>query len=381
MRSQMEQRNVMVKEQVQKKVTDDKKKIRDVFKDFTTESFALYNSLITSINIFKKSGKLETSIEAEKQIKILDLIAFERYIEKRFGFKETIIKIEYIKLPPFTIIEEWKNIIEYIAYKYPLAKALLMGSIVNVDGNNVNINLALKGKDILDKEIKKIGMSHSDLFKPEWIQVVLNRYNYNTVEDMYASIGFGGISPNKIITRLLEEYKKEHEEDVIEEKIQELVTEKPRKTKSPKSGVIVKGVDNCLVKFSKCCNPVPGDDIIGYITKGRGVSIHRKDCPNLKDLLSEEERIIEVEWFDQTEKAEYNVDIQILANDRTGLLSDVVREITNQKINIMGVNTRTSKDRIATIDATLEVQDIGQLNQVLKQIRKVDSVYDVTRKN
>ena len=238
-----------------------------------------------------------------------------------------------------------------------------------------------KGKDILDKEIKKIGMSHSDLFKPEWIQVVLNRYNYNTVEDMYASIGFGGISPNKIITRLLEEYKKEHEEDVIEEKIQELVTEKPRKTKSPKSGVIVKGVDNCLVKFSKCCNPVPGDDIIGYITKGRGVSIHRKDCPNLKDLLSEEERIIEVEWFDQTEKAEYNVDIQILANDRTGLLSDVVREITNQKINIMGVNTRTSKDRIATIDATLEVQDIGQLNQVLKQIRKVDSVYDVTRKN
>ena len=237
-----------------------------------------------------------------------------------------------------------------------------------------------KGKDILDKEIKKIGMSHSDLFKPEWIQVVLNRYNYNTVDDMYASIGFGGISPNKIITRLLEEYKKEHEEDTIEEKIQELVTEKPRRQKILKSGVMVKGIDNCLVKFSKCCNPVPGDDIIGYITKGRGVSIHRKDCTNLKDLLSEEERIIEVEWYNENEKAEYNVDIQVLANDRTGLLSDVVKEITAQKINIMGVNTRTSKDRIATIDATLEVQDIEQLNQVIKQIRKVDSVYEVTRK-
>ena len=237
-----------------------------------------------------------------------------------------------------------------------------------------------KGKDILDKEIKKIGMSHSDLFKPEWIQVVLNRYNYNTVDDMYASIGFGGISPNKIITRLLEEYKKEHEEDTIEEKIQELVTERLRKQKIPKSGVVVKGIDNCLVKFSKCCNPVPGDDIIGYITKGRGVSIHRKDCTNLKDLLSEEERIIEVEWYNENEKAEYNVDIQVLANDRTGLLSDVVKEITAQKINIMGVNTRTSKDRIATIDATLEVQGLEQLNQVIKQIRKVDSVYEVTRK-
>ena len=237
-----------------------------------------------------------------------------------------------------------------------------------------------KGKDILDKEIKKIGMSHSDLFKPEWIQVVLNRYNYNSVEDMYASIGFGGISPNKIITRLLEEYKKEHEEDVIEEKIQELVTEAPRKNSAPKSGVSVKGIDNCLVKFSKCCNPVPGDDIIGYITKGRGVSIHRKDCTNLKDLLSVEERIIEVEWYDEKEKAEYNVDIQVLANDRTGLLADVVKEITSKKINIMGVNTKTSKDRIATIDVTLEVQDIEQLNQIIKQIRKVDSVYEVTRK-
>ncbi len=237
-----------------------------------------------------------------------------------------------------------------------------------------------KGKDILDKEIKKIGMSHSDLFKPEWVQAALNRYNYNSVEDMYASIGFGAISPNKIITRLLEEYKKEHEEDIIEEKIQELVTEKPRKSKAPKSGVIVKGIDNCLVKFSKCCNPVPGDDIIGYITKGRGVSIHRKDCTNLKDLLSEEERIIEVEWYNENEKVEYNVDIQVLANDRTGLLSDVVKEITSQKINIMGVNTRTNKERIATIDVTLEVQGIEQLNQVIKQIRKIDSVYEVTRR-
>ena len=237
-----------------------------------------------------------------------------------------------------------------------------------------------KGKDILEKEIKKIGMTHSDLFKPEWIQIVLNRYNYNTTDDMFASIGFGGISPNKILTRLLEEYKKEHQEDIIEEKLQELATIRTRPRKAPKSGVIVKGIDNCLVKFSKCCNPVPGDQIIGYITKGRGVSIHRRDCSNINDLLSEEGRIIEVEWYNEKASASYNVDIEVLANDRTGLLGDVVREVTNQKINIMGVNTRTSKDRIATIEMTLEVQDIDELNKVLKQIRKVDSVYEVTRK-
>ena len=115
---------------------------------------------------------------------------------------------------------------------------------------------------------------------------------------MFANIGFGGISPIKIITRLLEEYKKEHEEEVIEEKIAELSKNKPNK-KAPKSGVVVKGIDNCLVKFSRCCNPVPGDSIIGYITKGRGVSIHRNDCTNVKDLLSEEERMIDVRWYDE----------------------------------------------------------------------------------
>ena len=237
-----------------------------------------------------------------------------------------------------------------------------------------------KGKEILDKEIKKIGMNHSELFKTEWLQIVLKRYNYNTQDDMFASIGFGAISPNKILTRLLEEYKKEHEEDTIEEKIQELVETKERVKKVPTSGVVVKGIDNCLVKFSRCCNPVPGDEIIGYITKGRGVSIHRRDCTNINDLLSEEERIIDVEWYEEDKKENYSVDIEILSNDRTGLLADVVKEITIRKINIMGVNTKTNKDRIATIDITIEVKDIQELYSILKAIRKVDSVYEVNRK-
>ena len=238
----------------------------------------------------------------------------------------------------------------------------------------------LRGKETLDREIKRIGMSHSDLFKPEWINNVLERYHYSNTDDMFASIGFGAISPGKVITRLLEEYKKEHQEEIIEEKLQELQERKTVVKKPPKSGVIVKGIDNCLVKFSRCCNPVPGDDIIGYITKGRGVSIHRTDCTNIQDLIQDENRIIDVMWYDEETKGTYNVDIEILSNDRTGLLSDIVKEITSQKINIMGVNTKTNRERIATIEVTLEVENLEQLGKVIKAIRKVDSVYEVNRK-
>lgn len=159
----MEQRNVMVKEQVQKKVTDDKKKIRDVFKDFTTESFALYNSLITSINIFKKSGKLETSIEAEKQIKIKDLEKFEIYLENRFQLKNVLIRIKYLEKFETNIEEEWEDIISYISGKHPLTKALLRGSKIEVEGSNVNVNLAFKGKALLDG--KNFNIVLSELIK------------------------------------------------------------------------------------------------------------------------------------------------------------------------------------------------------------------------
>ena len=238
----------------------------------------------------------------------------------------------------------------------------------------------VRGKEILDKEIKRIGMLHSDLFKSEWVNIVLERYNYSNTDDMYAAIGFGAISPGKIITKFLEEYNKEHQEEIIEEKLQELTNRKNVVKKAPKSGVIVKGIDNCLVKFSRCCNPVPGDEIIGYITKGRGVSIHRTDCVNVEELLQDENRIIDVKWYDEETKGSYNVDIEILSNDRTGLLSDIVREIGAQKVNIMAVNTKTSKERIATIEITVEVENIDKLNQVIKAIRKVDSVYEVNRK-
>lgn len=234
-----------------------------------------------------------------------------------------------------------------------------------------------KGKDILEKDIKKLGMKHSDLFKPEWVQIALDRYKYNSVEDMYASIGFGAISATKILARLLEEYRKEHKEEDLEKTISELANKKSL-TKPSRTGVVVEGIDNCLVKLSKCCNPLPGDQIVGYITKGRGVSVHRTDCVNVKDLISEENRMIDVYWADEG-KTSYSVDIGVYANDRQGLLSDVIKEITSAKFNILGVNTKTTKERIAIIDITVELENLDELNKVIRTLMRVESVYEVKR--
>ncbi len=235
-----------------------------------------------------------------------------------------------------------------------------------------------KGKDLIDKEIKRIGISHDELFKQDYINAALDRYKFKNLEDMYASVGFGAISQVKIISRMLEEYRKSHKEENIEQKIEELTT-KRKNVKPSSTGVVVKGIDNCLVKLSKCCNPVPGDNIIGYITKGRGVSVHRTDCVNVKDLLKEEDRIIDVYWY--TEKtASYNVDITVFANDRSGLLADVIQVLSNLKTKLMGLNSKATKEHIATIEITIEVENIEELNKVLKELRKVDSVYEVTRK-
>ncbi|HIT71998.1 MAG TPA: bifunctional (p)ppGpp synthetase/guanosine-3',5'-bis(diphosphate) 3'-pyrophosphohydrolase [Candidatus Scatovivens faecipullorum] len=236
-----------------------------------------------------------------------------------------------------------------------------------------------KGKEAIEREVKKIGIKYSDLVKPEWLQLAMDRYKFATVDDLYASIGFGGISVNKLMARLLDEYRKEHEEEDFEEKIQELAKAKPTKSKPSKTGVVVKGIDNCLVKLSKCCNPLPGDEIIGYITKGRGVSVHRKDCVNVKDLFNEENRMIDVYWFDDV-NGSYKVEIEILANDRNGLLKDIIKQVENAKVKLTGMNTRTTKEGIAIIDISLEVENTEILNKVLTSFRNVESVYDVNRK-
>ncbi len=236
-----------------------------------------------------------------------------------------------------------------------------------------------KGKELLEKEIKKIGMTTQEIYKQAYVEAALNRYKYNSVEDMYSAVGFGAISPVKIIARMLEEYKKDHKEEELEEKIVELTQEKREKNKQSKTGIIVEGIDNCLVKLSKCCNPVPGDEIIGYITKGRGVSVHRADCINIGSLLSEEGRMIGVKWANE-EVASYTVDIEVFANDRLGLVADILREVQNTKNKVLAINARTTKERVCIVEFTVEVPSLTILNNILKILRKIDSVYEVKRK-
>ena len=237
-----------------------------------------------------------------------------------------------------------------------------------------------KGKELVEKELKRIGMEYETLFKNEYIDKLFQKYKYKNLDEMYAAIGFGAITASRIISNLLQEYKREHNEEIIEKKLAELTNNKEKKQKVSDSGVIVKNIDNCLVKLSKCCNPLPGDEIVGYITKGRGVSVHRKDCVNVKELLNEENRMIDVKWYNSDKNTDYNVDIEVHANDRNGLLADLTSEINKTKSKIIGVNAKANKDDIVTIDFTVEIKDLEVLNKIINALRKVDSVYDVRRR-
>lgn len=236
-----------------------------------------------------------------------------------------------------------------------------------------------KGRTLVEKEIKRIGIPYSKIFKNEYVQTALDRYKFNTIEDMYSAVGFGAISATKVIAKILESYKKDNQDEFIEQTLEELSQERARKTKPSNVGIVVKGIDNCLVRLSKCCNPVPGDEIVGFVTRGRGVSVHRKDCVNINDLISQDDRMIDVYWYNDAESS-YNVDIEILGNERNGLLADIIKQISSVKTRLIGINSRVNKEKIVITDVTVEVENLEQLNNILKALRKVDNVYEVNRR-
>ena len=239
-----------------------------------------------------------------------------------------------------------------------------------------------KGKELLSREIKRVGLTETEIYKQEYINATLEKYKFPNITEMQASVGFGAISAGKVVGKLLDEYSKDHKEEELEKKIEELSNETKKNTitKVSNSGIIVKGIDNCLVKLAKCCNPLPGDSIIGYITRGRGVSIHRSDCVNANELMEQVDRIIEVTWYEKA-KTSYNVDIDIYSNDRDGLLADIVKEFNEEKISMMDVRSKVTKEKIVVTEVTAEVENLDTLNKLLKSLRKIDSVYEVKRKN
>lgn len=237
----------------------------------------------------------------------------------------------------------------------------------------------VKGKEAVERELKKQGLAFNQLFKSEWVEIILRKYTFNTLEDVYASIGYGAITASKVISRLKEEYKKTLKPEEIAD-IEPLVQQRANRKKKnvPESGVVVKGIENCLVRLSRCCNPVPGDDIIGYITRGRGVSVHRKDCTNVNGNIDGDTRLIEVSWY-TSENASYKADITLMANDRTALLMEITNVIGESKIPLKAINARTTKDQIAVMSLTMEIVNTEQLEKIIKRLKKVDGVFEVSR--
>ena len=238
----------------------------------------------------------------------------------------------------------------------------------------------VKGKDLIDKEIKSQDFDAKEVLSQENIKRVLDKLNYTNEEDLYAAVGVGGITAQQIVNRLAEKKRREREQEEALEKIVKEMQNNQAKKRRTESGVIVKGIDNLLIRLSRCCTPVPGDDIVGFITKGRGVSVHRADCPNIQEGENAD-RLIEVEWeHSETQiRKEYPVDIEVSAFDRPGILNDVMHAVSETKTNILAVTGRADHDKIATIHLTISISNISGLHKVVEKIKQLPDIYSVHR--
>ncbi len=240
-----------------------------------------------------------------------------------------------------------------------------------------------RGKELIEKEIKKQGLNAQTLLKLELFDAALKKYNFHTLDEMYAAVGLDAITSRKVISRLKEEYRKtlpaDEQKKILLEANKEKGKKKSESTK-PESGVIVKGVDNCLVRLSKCCNPVPGDSIVGYITRGRGVSVHRDDCINVKNAIDGDTRLIEVSWY-KGKSASYQAELTVKAHDRTQLLMEITNVIGDARIPLKAINARTTKDHVAIMNLTVEITDTEQLDKIINRIKRVPNVFEIKRNN
>ncbi|MBQ6937983.1 MAG: bifunctional (p)ppGpp synthetase/guanosine-3',5'-bis(diphosphate) 3'-pyrophosphohydrolase [Clostridia bacterium] len=315
-------------------------------------------------------------------------IDFAFYIHSAVGYRMTgakvnskIVNLDY-KLQNGDIVEvitsgagkgpsrDWLKIV-----KTSTARSKI-NSWFKKENREINIE---RGRTAVENEFKRVGMSQSDLFQSKYLEPMLRRYGFANVEEMYAAIGFGGITAAKVVTRLRDSYQSDHKEaEVITE-----ISPKQNVHKNHKgdSGIEVRGVDNCLVRLSRCCNPVPGDDIIGFITKGRGVSVHRCDCINVQAEKMTDEmraRMIECSWLDDISTA-FHTELSIECTNRNGILADVIAVVSEQKINLIAANARPLKDRTALIDITIDVTGKEEIDSIIRKLHRVPGVYEIKR--
>ena len=245
----------------------------------------------------------------------------------------------------------------------------------------------IKGKDLLQNYCKAKAVNQVDVMRPEYMEAIMKKYGFKDWESVLAAIGHGGLKEGQIINKMKELFDKDHLREMTDEDVLKNVEENTAaKQMLPKgrsqSGIVVKGIHDVAVRFSKCCSPVPGDEIVGFVTRGRGVSVHRTDCVNIINLPeSESVRLIDAEWQEESlEGAEkYLAEIAIYANNRSGLLADISKMLTEKNIDIISMNTKTSKQGVATLATSFYISGREELNRVIEKLRNVESVIDIER--
>lgn len=244
----------------------------------------------------------------------------------------------------------------------------------------------IKGRELISTYCKGKSINLSDLLKQEFMDRTMTKYGFRDWDSVLAAVGHGGLKEGQVVGRLYEEYEKKHKTEITDEDIlaENTVDNRQKMQRhDAKGGIIVKGIDDVAVRFSKCCSPVPGDEIVGFVTRGRGVSIHRTDCVNVINMSElDKSRLIDAEWqklnFNNREE-KYIADIKIYAHNRTGLLVDVTRIFTESKVDVKNMNCRTSKSQTATLEMGFETSGVDQLNELMNKLRSVEGVIDIER--
>ncbi len=241
------------------------------------------------------------------------------------------------------------------------------------------------GRDMLDKEAKRLGYTMSQLLRSESQEMLYKRFSAQSMDDIYAMVGFGGLSCAQVVNRLVDEYKKSVKADeaapvnVMQDFGHREEQAQRRQASSSSNGVVVKGESGMLVRFARCCSPLPGDDIIGYITRGRGVSVHRKDCVSLKDPDVEKDRLIEVEWEDQGANASYEAEIRIITYNRTGLLAEISVMLAAEEVDVSAITGHALKDSTYIFNVSIIIKNTQQLNKIIRNLQKKPDVIEVSR--
>lgn len=253
--------------------------------------------------------------------------------------------------------------------------------------NELKEDNILRGKEMIDRYCKAKGINYSEISKPEYMEKVMTRYAFRDWDSVLASIGHGGLKEGQVINKMLEEKEKKQKKEITDATILNELTDMtgkvPEIAKKSKSGIVVKGIHDLAVRFSRCCNPVPGDEIVGFVTRGRGISIHRTDCINMINLPEDERaRLIDAEWQKpemDSGSTTYSTEIKVYANNRIGLFVDISKVFTERQIDIKSMNVRTTKQGMATIIMTFDIHGVEELNRLTDKIRQIESVLDIER--